>query len=406
MKMLHTADWHLGQKFLFYDRELEHQRALNWLLELIKKEKIDALIVAGDIFDIGNPPNYARKLYYQFLTKLQSTGCQHAVITGGNHDSPAMLDAPKELLEALNVHVIGSATSDLNDEIIPLKNQSGKLEAVIAAVPFLRDRDLRTSLSGESSMERVARIKEGIYRHFEQVAQLASKYKDQNIPIIATGHLYAKGAESSDKQDNIYIGNIENIEAKQFPKLFDYVALGHLHRNQVVGDLAHIRYSGSIIPLSFSEIQDKKAVNIIHFKENKIENIEVVALPAFRKLVTLKGNYEEVQKKLEKLAVKNEKNDLPAWVEVIIETDKLIPNLDNLLNDYTKEMHLELLKIRTNRQFFSLDHQTEQLNLDDLDPVDVFKKKCESFGSPPDEMDEMLATFNELKNWMEEENNK
>jgi exonuclease SbcD len=403
MKILHTADWHLGQKFLFYDRELEHKFALNWLLEFIQKEKVETLIVAGDIFDIGNPPNYARKMYYQFLTKLQNSDCRHVIITGGNHDSPAMLNAPKDLLEALNVHVIGAATADLEDEIIVLKNPNNEVEAVIAAVPFLRDRDLRTSLSGESSTERITRIKEGIYHHYAKVANFASKYKNTNVPIIATGHLYAKGALSSAKQDNIYIGNLENIEAEEFPKLFNYVALGHLHRAQIVGGMQHIRYSGSILPLSFSEIQDEKSVNLIHFKNKKIEEIKLIPIPVFRQLVTVKGSFETVQKKLDKLAIKFSKTKLPAWVEVIIETKKLIPNLDNLLNDYTKEMNLELLKIRTNRQLFSLDNQTEQLNLDDLDPVDVFKKKCASFGSPPDEMKELLATFNELENWMREE---
>ncbi len=402
MKILHTADWHLGQKFLFYDREMEHQHALNWLLGLIKKEKVEVLIIAGDIFDIGNPPNYARRLYYQFLTKLQNTSCRHAIITGGNHDSPAMLNAPKDLLEALNVYVVGAATSVLEDEIVVLKNQKKEIEAVIAAVPFLRDRDLRTSLSGESSTERITRIKEGIYHHYAKVAEIAAKYKDLEVPIIATGHLYAKGAVSSAKQDNIYIGNMENIEAEQFPELFDYVALGHLHRAQVVGGMDHIRYSGSIIPLSFSEIQDKKSVNIILFRNKEIDKVEIVPIPVFRELVTVKGTYEAVQKKLDKLALQFLKTDLPAWVEIIIETEKLIPNLDNLLNDYTKEMNLELLKIRTNRQLFSLDNQTEQLSLDDLEPIDVFKKKCTSFGSPPDEMEELIATFNELENWMAE----
>ncbi len=403
MKILHTADWHLGQKFLFYDRELEHQLALDWLLDLITKEKIEVLIIAGDIFDIGNPPNYARRLYYRFLTKLQNTNCRHAIITGGNHDSPAMLNAPKDLLEALNVHVVGAATSDLEDEIVILKNPNNEIEAVIAAVPFLRDRDLRTSFSGESSTERITRIKEGIYQHYAHSAEIATKYKSLDVPIITTGHLYAKGALSSDKQDNIYIGNMENIEAEQFPDLFDYVALGHLHRAQIVGGMKHIRYSGSIIPLSFSEIQDKKSVSLIEFKNRKIGKIEVVPIPLFRELVTVKGSYEAVQKKLDKLAIQFSKTELPAWVEVIIETEKLIPNLDNLLNDYVKDMNLELLKIRTNRQLFSLDNQTEQLSLNDLDPIDVFKKKCESFGSPPDEMEELLATFNELENWMSEE---
>ncbi len=403
MKILHTADWHLGQKFLFYDREPEHQQALDWLLGIIETQKIDLLVVAGDIFDIGNPPNYARKLYYRFLTKLQSTGCRFAVITGGNHDSPAMLEAPKELLEMLDILVIGAATNDPQDEIIELKDRKGNVEAIVAAVPFLRDRDLRNSLAGESSADRINRIKEGIYKHYKQVAELLENYKKLNVPIIATGHLYAKGAMSSDKQDNIYIGNMENIEAEQFPEIFDYVALGHLHRAQAVGGMEHIRYSGSVIPLSFSEIQDKKSVTLIHFEGKKIENIELLPVPVFRQLVTIKGDFEGVQRKLEKLAAKVASNEHPAWVEVIIESEKLIPNLDKLLNEYVKDMNLELLKIRTNRQLFSLDNQTDLIDLDEMKPLDVFRKKCESYGSLPDEMDELIATFNELQNWMEEE---
>jgi len=144
MKILHTSDWHLGQKFLTNDRKAEHEMALDWLYDTIQTEKVHALIVAGDVFDIGNPPSYARTIYYRFLTKLQGSCCRHIIIIGGNHDSPSMLNAPKELLEILNVHIIGAATGDINDEIIPLKDGKGNLEAVIAGVPFLRGNRVRT----------------------------------------------------------------------------------------------------------------------------------------------------------------------------------------------------------------------------------------------------------------------
>ena len=117
MKIIHTSDWHLGQKFLYNDREAEHQMALDWLLDTITQNEVDGLVVAGDIFDIGNPPNYARRMYYRFLTQLIHTSCRHVLITGGNHDSPAMLNAPRELLQALNIHVVGAATENLEDEL-------------------------------------------------------------------------------------------------------------------------------------------------------------------------------------------------------------------------------------------------------------------------------------------------
>ncbi len=404
MKILHTADWHLGQKFLYNDRESEHQKALEWLLELIKREDVDLLIIAGDVFDIGNPPNYARSMYYNFLVNLQRTCCRHVVIIGGNHDSPAMLNAPREVLKTLNIHVIGAATGNLEDEIIILKNDQGIEEAVVAAVPFLRDRDLKVSIAGESALERIERIKQGIYKHYNEIGELLKKYSKINIPIIVTGHLYAKGAIASDKQDNIYIGNMENIEAKDFSPVFNYVALGHLHRAQVVGGMYHVRYSGSLIPLNFSEIADNKSVTLIHFEGKKMkEGIREIPIPLFRKLQTVQGKLEKVQKKLDKINQDLNPEHLKAWIEVIIDTEQIIPNLDGLLREYAKDMHLELMKIRTNRKHFSLDMQTPELNLDDLNPEEVFRKKCESYGSPPEEMDDLMSTFKALQNWMEEQ---
>ncbi|MFT7606910.1 MAG: exonuclease SbcD [Saprospiraceae bacterium] len=403
MKIIHTADWHLGQKFLYNDRESEHARALEWLKELIITEEVEALIVAGDIFDIGSPPNYAQSLYYNFLVSLQNTGCRHIVIVGGNHDSPSMLNAPKDVLRALNIHVIGAITDNPEDQILKLRDRDGNLEAVVAAVPFLRDRDLRTSIAGEGAIERTERIKQGIYKHYQDIAAQVKPYARQEIPIITTGHLYAKGAIASDKQDNIYIGNMENIEADDFPPIFNYVALGHLHKAQVVGQQYHIRYSGSIIPLSFSEVEDDKSVTLLHFEGKKMkEGIKEIPVPTFRKLLTINGDLESVQKKLDKINRNIKPDELKAWIEVIIDTEQLIPNLDGLLQEYIKDMNLELLKIRTNRQHFALDTQTKQLNLDELKPIEVFQKKCESFGSPPEEMKELLDTFRELENWIDE----
>ena len=129
MRVLHTSDWHLGQKFINYDRRAEHQLALDWLLATIEAQRIECLLVSGDIFDIGNPPNSARKLYYQFLRKVAETNCRHIVITAGNHDSPAMLDAPKELLELFSVHVVSRAsTEDVTKELIELKDKEGRLQ--------------------------------------------------------------------------------------------------------------------------------------------------------------------------------------------------------------------------------------------------------------------------------------
>ncbi len=403
MKILHTSDWHLGQKLLFNDREKEHQLALDWLLETIQVQEIDVLLVAGDIFDIGNPPNYARQMYFNFLRSLLTASCRHVVITGGNHDSPSMLNAPAELLKALNIHIIGAATDAIEDELILLKNDKEEVEAVVAAVPFLRDRDLRTSLAGEQAKDRQARLQDGLSRHYSKLAALAKPYEKSNLPILAMGHLYAKGALASDRQDNIYVGNRENMEASQFPKTFDYIALGHIHRPQTVGEQAHIRYAGSLIPLSFSETKDDKSVYLLEFKGKSLQSLEAIPAPIFRRLKTIQGSLEEVQASLDRFGAKEDRLLTP-WVEVIVEADDYIPQLDQLLRDYCAEMPLELVKIRILRPNHSLlATEVDPPDLDDLQVEEVFRQKCRSKGDLAEEKEESLvATFRELQEWMRE----
>lgn len=402
MKILHTSDWHLGQKFLYNDREAEHQLALDWLSQTIIAREVDVLLVAGDIFDISNPPNYARRLYYRFLTSLLNTPCRHVIVTGGNHDSPSMLNAPKELLEAINVHVVGSVSENLEDQIIELKDPQGQLEAVVAAVPFLRDRDLKYSFIGESGWDRIEAMRAGIKSHYEQLGKLVKNYSKKKVPIIATGHLYASGAEAAEKQNNIYIGDVENIKAEDFPKIFNYIALGHIHRPQIIGGLDHIRYSGSLIPLSFSESKDDKSVYLVHFKADQLKEIETVPVPTFRRLKNIQGNLAKVESSLERFS-KKEGRKLNPWLEIIVETEQVIPQLDMYLKELSKDMALEILKIRLLRMNSAEVDQEAMEDLHALKVIDVFRKKCNSYGSPPEDLEELERTFIELNAWMNEE---
>lgn len=401
MKVLHTSDWHLGQKLLTKDRLEEHQLALNWLYDFICAEKVDVLIVAGDIFDIGSPPNYARKLYYSFLTKLLNSPCQHVVIVGGNHDSPSMLEAPKALLEQLNIYIIGAVPEDPKDQLLYLKDEAGQLEMVIAAVPFLRDRDLRTSTTAETGLQRIEMIKQAIKAHYTEVGTWVEALNLSEIPVIATGHLYASGAIASDKQDNIYIGDKENIRADHFPACFDYVALGHIHRPQIIGGLAHVRYSGSVIPLSFSETKDEKSVYLLEFAGAKLKSTKPFPIPVFRRLKTIQGDYETVKQKLLTFAKRHEA-ELKAWVEVIVESKKMIPNLSLELNELVAELQVELLKVRVAKTATKQAIPQIQKELSDLDALEVFRKKCAVLGELPDEIDELEHSFKALQNWMQE----
>jgi len=340
MKILHTSDWHIGQKFMGKSREDEHTAFLLWLFETIEIQDIDVLIVAGDIFDTGNPPNYALELYYNFLKRLFSIDGLYVIITAGNHDSISTLKAPKLLLEAMNVFVITSGDENENELISIYKEQ--QLTGVICAVPFLRDSVVRQSVSGQSISDKESSLNQGIKQHYIDVYDQAIKLtKKDNLPIIATGHLTTVGSRTSESERDIYIGGTIDIGSDFLGKYFDYVALGHLHINQTVG-VDHVRYSGSPIPLSFSEANQKKKVNIITF-EKSIATVEEFEIPLHKKLQVLKGNLESILKELEKI------EDKTTWFEIHL-NDKNAMSANQEIRDYAQKEELIILAIKISRR--------------------------------------------------------
>ncbi|QNF32372.1 exonuclease SbcCD subunit D C-terminal domain-containing protein [Adhaeribacter swui] len=398
MRILHTSDWHLGKRLEQCERTDEHQHFLDWLIKTIREQEIDVLLIAGDVFDIGSPSNAALKQYYDFLWALRATNCREVIITGGNHDSVSTLNAPQALLKYFRVHVIGGVPHEFADQIIPIKDNTGQVELVVCAVPFLRDKDVRLSIPGETHAEREARLKEGISAHYRQMAEEVAPYKVQQIPVIAMGHLFAAGGSASDSEKEIHVGNLGQIGADQFPKEFDYIALGHLHRPQIVNNTPHIRYSGSPIPLSFSEVEDNKLVLILNFVQNQLVSIEEVPVPCCRKLVRFKGSLDEVKSRMQAFEPHN--FIYPAWAEIQVETENYIPDLDGQLAQVTQTMpHLERvftrqikLKPTVTLHAQSFDQLT---NLQELDPKEVFRKKCDAvYGDG--EYTDLLTTFDEL----------
>ena len=274
LTILHTSDWHLGRRLYGRRRYDEFATFLNWLTDTITDQKVDVLIVAGDIFDTMTPSNRAQALYYEFLGTVSKSCCQHVVIVAGNHDSPTFLDAPSQLLKFLNVHVVGTACEDVSDEVLILHDNSNLPYCIIAAVPYLRDRDVRSSRAGESMDSKDASVISGICAHYDAVANVAKAHQQdiikthaRHIPIIATGHLFAAGGSTTadDGVRDLYVGNLGKISAEMFSPYFDYVALGHLHVPQRVGGREHIRYSGSPIAMGFGEARQQKQVLLVKF---------------------------------------------------------------------------------------------------------------------------------------------
>lgn len=400
MKILHTSDWHLGQKFCERDRLDEHKAFLNWLLSTIQKHKIDVFIHAGDVFDIGNPPSYALEMYYNFLRDL-SRICRNIIFTGGNHDSPSTLNAPKELLKSLNIHVVGATSGEISDERFILKSDVGEEICVVCAVPFLRDKDIRFSVSGESSEDREQRTRIGIKEHYQNIADTIQEEKQRGLPIIATGHLFAAGSEISDIEHSV-VGNLGQITAETFPAEFDYVALGHIHRPQRIGGKNHIRYCGSPIPLSFSESSYSHSVIIADFSDGKLVSVENVEVPRTRQLLRFEGTSDEIALKIQNFTNTDE---MPAWVEAIATLDAPNPQWTHDIRKAAVGKNLELIKLSVKKMttLAISDIEDEYHDLQELTEMEVFKMRCVAADFTPEITQELMFTFNELLELMREQ---
>jgi exonuclease SbcD len=370
-------------------REEEHVAFLSWLLQTIEDESITLLVVAGDIFDTATPPNYALELYYNFLTKLSASPfCKNIIITAGNHDSIATLKAPKELLKALNVHVVTSGDIE-EDEIVKIYEDE-VLKGVVCAVPFLRDYVVRQSISAQTMSDKESFLSQGIKEHYERVYEEALKCVEQrDIPIIATGHLTTVGSKTSDSERDIYIGGTLDIDSGFLGKNFEYVALGHLHINQKVGS-KHVRYSGSPIPLSFSEASSQKKVNIVEFRDKSIE-VSELDIPLFRALLVIRGELRLILSELEKI------EDKTTWIEVHLDDENPF-HANQVIRERAQELGLILLALKIEKKESNLSRADfDVITLDELSPVDVFEKRMQKDELESDAFkEELLTHFKEI----------
>lgn len=335
-RVLHTADWHLGKLLGDLSREEEHARFFGFLLETIVAEEIDALVVAGDVFDSANPPQSALRQYYEFLSKLFAARECAVVIVGGNHDSPAQLESPSDVLKTLRATVVGKS----RDDPLVLLPDGKNPRLAVAAIPFLRDRDLRSGQMGQGAEAIKKALVEGIAQRYAEAGEAVAGLA---IPALATGHLTVAGATVSDSERDIHVGGLGTVSAKIFPQVFDYVALGHLHRPQSCGEFEHVRYSGSPIPLSFSEALDTKSVRVIDFDGSGLVAQFGIKLPMWRRLVQMRAKRAELADELAS-GVELE-GDLRTWVEVVVEDPVAGENVLELVREAADGKEFDVIRV-------------------------------------------------------------
>lgn len=381
MRILHTSDWHLGQHFMGKSRQVEHQSLIDWLLVQVDEHEVDAVLVAGDIFDTGTPPSYARELYSQLVVRLHSAGVA-LLLLGGNHDSVAMLGESRELLACLSARVVAAADNPAA-QVVVLPMRNGEAGCIVSAIPFIRPRDVLQSQAGQSAVDKQLSLQSAIQGHYQAVHDAACARRDElaaelgrSLPLIATGHLTTVGASSSESVREIYVGALEAFPTTAFPPS-DYIALGHIHRPQKVSGQVHIRYCGSPIPLSFDECLQQKEVLLVDLNSDGLKAVTPLLVPRFQALVAVTGNLSKLPAAIGAAAVDGS-YERPVWLEVTVAEDDYLADLPERIEMMIKGLPVEVLRIRRQRGNAAARLTAESSEtLDELSPHEVFARRLQ-----------------------------
>lgn len=391
MKLIHTADWHIGQSFYGYSRDKEHRIFFEWLCRVIKEEKADALLIAGDVFDTPNPSAAAQRLFYDFLRDATGENPQlQIVIISGNHDSAARLEAPMPLLESMRVSIKGVIKRDENgidyrDLLVPLYDTEGKIRIWCMAVPYIRQGDYPPS---DSYAEGVKNLYNAVYNEALSLAEPGQQ-------IIAMGHLQATGSEISedDPSERTVIGGLDCISPEAFAPGITYTALGHLHKGQRVSKRENVRYAGSPLPMSFAEKNYKHGVEVIESNpagEIKIERrifdapIPLQSVPKEAKPI------DEVLQEIERIDPLSEN-----YIEVLVAVDGPEPSLNYTIGQALENKRVRLTRIRRELPAARKPEEKRIMSYDELkkiSPLEMAKETyLKKYGSDmPEDIEHLL----------------
>ena len=412
MRLLHTSDWHLGHTLYDVSREAEHAAFLAWLLDTLEAEAVDALLVAGDIFDTANPSAEAQAAWYHFVARARKRLPElDVVVIGGNHDSAARLDAPDPLFSALDVRVVGGLPRaggelDLERLLVPLHDAKGHVGAWVAAVPYLRPADLPPV-----SQEAGDRLVEGVRAVYAEVLAQARRRREPGQALVAMGHCYMTGTElSALSERKILGGNQHALPVELFPEDVAYAALGHLHKAQRVGGREGVRYSGSPLPLSLSEAGYRHQVLLVELKGDALDVVRPLTVPRTTDMVRVPARdavpLEEVVALLQALPDREE--EAPDWrrpyLEVCVALPRPEPALRQKVEKVLEGKAARLVKLTPayTGTGGALAEAQPGLSLRERTPEDVFRARyARDFQEPP--APALLEAFHTLLTEVQEE---
>ncbi|OTG92621.1 exonuclease subunit SbcD [Acinetobacter sp. ANC 3832] len=372
VRFIHTSDWHLGQFFYNHSRQYEHEQFLAWLLTQIKEKQPHALLIAGDIFDVINPASAAQKQLYQFLADAHDLAPHmQTLMIAGNHDSGYRIEQVEPLLEKYNAKTVGvihknaDSQVDLDRLLLPIYDENQKIVAWCLTLPFLRPAEI-TGFNDQTTNSQNAIT----YLH-QQLISEAKKRKTADQAFILMSHAHMQGGETSDSERPIIIGNEEALSTALFDEVIDYVALGHLHKPQKVGQ-ENIRYSGSPIPLSFSEINYKHQVVEVSIDPTKNDEsrfqFEAIYIPRNVQLHKIKGELNAVLAQLKALAT-GEIDNIDHREYVDIEYHTAVPPQPNLRQQFEDALPKDRYRlVRISRQYLASEKNADEQSMMSLEP--------------------------------------
>ncbi len=392
MRILHTSDWHIGHRLYERSRIDEHRQFLNWLLDVIQNEQIDALLVSGDIFDSALPSAESTDLYYKFLFRFYEEADASAVIIAGNHDSAIRLAAPREFLKMARIHVVGGIPDNIDEYIITLGEQDSKI--TIAAVPYISEGDILSHISFESEVERACRYREALKELYNQCISKMPL----DVPKILMGHFFIQGGEVGKSERAIQIGGTMRVRTIDLPENVDYVALGHLHRPQQLKSSEYpIIYSGSPLPMTFRESTYSKKLYIFDIEKERAEQIESITIPVFKELCRVSGNFDEVI--TEARSTVNDWQD--KYIEVQLRLDTPFIGAGDAIRNAFSERGGEVLVVETQPVDQNSDIEMSAEEITEKTPEDIFEAFYKNKYGGDDEQHkeeraELMTTFKEL----------
>lgn len=407
MKILHTADWHLGHQLHGHDRRFEHDAFLDWLSDTLKAREIDALLVAGDLFDTANPPASAWQQLYRFLARLRAEMPHlNMVLIGGNHDSPSKLDAPHELLRAFDLHLVGSISRDSEGKLetdrllVPLQDREGNIAAWCAAVPFLRSSDLRV----ESLEEGQDRLIEGVRQVYAEVLAEGRARCGEALPLIAMGHAYLAAGQLSELSERRVLGGNQHALPAELFAGADYTALGHLHLAQSPATGVH--YSGSPLPLSLAEANYNHQVLEVTFAEGKLTGLERIPVPRAVEMIRLpQSTLDDALNAIASLELVACPQEAQPFLEVRLLLPKPEARIRERILAAIADKPVRLARISTQYQGSGegLADGCERRRLDELSPTEVFRLCYQrQFEGEPEAG--LVASFEEILQQVKESN--